>query len=47
VNHLNKNFGGTLGFPLEQAKRLSTHVCHPASKVVGHNARFAFIGECP
>ena len=47
MNYLNKTFGGRLGFPPEQVKRLSTYACHPASKVVGHNARFAFIGECP
>ena len=45
ANHLNKAFGGTLKFPLELATRLLTHASHPASRVVGHNARFAFTGE--
>lgn len=46
ASHLNKTFGGALVFPAELATRLLTHASHPASKVVGHNTRFAFIGEC-
>ena len=45
ANHLNKAFGGTLAFPPELATRLLTHASHPISRVVGHNARFAFTGE--
>lgn len=45
ANHLNRTFG-TLVFPPELATRLLTHASHPASKVVGHNFRFAFAGEC-
>lgn len=44
ASHLNKTFG--IVFPPELATRLLTHASHPVSKVVGHNARFAFIGEC-
>ena len=46
VNYLNKTFGGTLVFPPELATRLLTHASHPVSRVVGHNGRFAFTGEC-
>ena len=46
ARHLNKTFGRTFVFPPELATRLLTHASHPASRVVGHNARFAFIGEC-
>jgi len=45
ASHLNKTFGGTLVFPPELATRLLTHASHPASRVVGHNARFAFTGR--
>ena len=45
ATHLNKTFGG-LVFPPELATRLLTHASHPASRVVGHNGRFAFTGEC-
>ena len=46
ANHLKKAFAGTLVFPAELATRLLTHASHPASKVIGHNGRFAFVGEC-
>ena len=46
ARHLNKTFGRTFVFPPELATRLLTHASHPASRIVGHNARFAFIGEC-
>ena len=42
----NKTFGGRLVFPPEPATRLLTRVSDPASKLVGHSARFAFTGEC-
>jgi len=45
ANHLNKAFGGALVFPPELATRLLTHASHPASRVIGHNARFAFTGR--
>ncbi|KAF9645734.1 hypothetical protein BDM02DRAFT_3189421 [Thelephora ganbajun] len=45
ASHLNKTFGGILVFPPELATRLLTHASHPASKSVGHNARFAFNGR--
>ena len=45
AGHLNKTFGGSLVFPPELATRLLTHASHPSSKFVGHNGRFAFVGE--
>ena len=45
ASHLKKTFRGTLVFPPELATRLLIHASHPASKLVGHNKRFAFTGE--
>ena len=46
ARHLNERFGRALVFPPELATRLLTHASHPVSKVVGHNMRFSFVGEC-